>query len=491
VSQRAQINELPGTRTLSPDAGVAGARGRLIEPFPCRITASTLPAEANAAATPPRRRRGRLWSRLAPEGGIALPITMMVLTIGFALASVGSVAAISSLRNASRDSESSKAFAAAEAGIQQALLRRNKILTAEGYPCLVQGSGGDLIPGFASPNGWCPEQTGTVDGATFTYTVKPEVISGDMEGQREISIVSEGTSGEGTRRVYMDALASTGRPAFAEAEVVGLDSFVVSSGIIDASAGTNSDVNVNGTGYICGPSVTYGLGQGIVLSGGNAEVFPEAETGEQQLALSPPDPGDVHTNPASNETDRINTLDPGDAQWNPTTREMSLNAKRSLTLGGTNYSLCKLTMSGNSELIVAQDAIVRIYFDTPENCGYSGGTEQFSMTGNAEVTTTSGRPGDFGMLFEGSATIPTTVKLAGNGKANEVMIYAPRSDVKITGNGNYLGAIAGKTIDANGNGSITGHDSVLDFELGVQTAFTPQKFVECIGPLGSNPPDGC
>ena len=115
------------------------------------------------AATTASASRGSKGADRRSGSGIALPVTLIVITIGFALASVGSIAAMSSLRNTTRDESSKEAVAVAEAGLDQALLRQNKILTADGFPCLVLGAAQDLIPGYPLPNGWCPRQTGTVD----------------------------------------------------------------------------------------------------------------------------------------------------------------------------------------------------------------------------------------------------------------------------------------------------------------------------------------
>lgn len=435
------------------------------------------------------RLRG-LLSPLRGEEGVAVVLTLTVMTIGLALASVGSVAAMSSMRNASRDSDDKRAFAAAEAGIDQAMLRQNKILATDAFPCLVLGATQDLIPGGTGGNGWCPEQSGSVQEGDFTYTVKPATLVGTLQGQRRITIISEGTAGGETRRLAVDAIASTGFPAFAEASVVGLDSFVVDgNGAINADSGTNGDVVLDGNAQICG-NVIHGVGRAVNATS-NAGICSGFTITESTLSLSPPDPGSSWD---ENDNGRFFAEDTktGNVNWNASTRELSISGNSALTLGGSTYSFCKVDISGKGKLLIAAGAVVRIYFASPEQCGYSGGVEQLSVTGNGEISATTGDAGDVGLLFVGSDTLPTTVKLAGNGKANELMVYAPRSDLQVSGNGNYTGAMAGKTFVDTGNGTITGDASVLDFEIGVSTNYRPEKFVECIGPLGvSDPSAGC
>ena len=277
-----------------------------------------------------------------------------------------------------------------------------------------------------------------------------------------------------------------GRRRSPRPSVIGLDQFDIDgNGEVVGDVGTNADLVLGGNAKVCG-NVTHGVGRGVQTSS-NAEVCSGYMITEGTFSLSPPDPGDVATN---NDNDRFFTLDPkvGNVTWDSSTRSLALSGNSALTLGGGNYSFCQLTMSGNSNIYIANGAVVRIYFDSPENCGQSGGVEQLSMTGNSEISATVGDAGDVGMLFVGSSTTPTTVKLAGNGKANEVMIYAPRSDVKISGNGNYTGAIAGKTIVDTGNGTITAHASTLDFQVTVSTAYSREKLVECVGALTTSDP---
>ncbi|HKJ35581.1 MAG TPA: hypothetical protein VKA36_03340 [Solirubrobacterales bacterium] len=437
-----------------------------------------------------RERLRGLLGPLGAEEGVAVALVMMVMSIGLALAGVGSVAAMSSMQNASRDSDDKRAFAAAEAGIEQALLRQNKILATDTFPCLVLGATQELIPGYPGGNGWCPQQSGTVQDGDFNYAVKPATLVGALEGQRRITIVSEGTANGETRRVAVDAIASTGFPAFADASVVGLDSFVVDgNGIINADAGTNADIQLNKNAQLCGNAL-HGVGRGLLVKD-SASLCSGFTVTEGALALSPPDPGSSWD---ENDNGRFFAEDTksGSVNWDSSTRELSITGNSALTLGGATYSFCKVDISGKGKLLVASGAVVRIYFHSPEQCGYSGGTEQLSVTGNGEISATTGDAGDVGLLFVGSDTLATTVKLAGNGKANEMMVYAPRSDVKVSGNGNYTGAMAGKTFVDTGNGTISGDDSVLDFEIGVSTNYRPEKFIECVGPLGvSDPSTGC
>lgn len=423
---------------------------------------------------------------------MAVALTLVVLTVGFALASVGAVAAMSSLRNTSRDSGSKEALAVAEGGLQQALLRQNKILSSDGFPCLVLGAAQDLIPGYPLPNGWCPRQTGTIGDGTYRYQVKPVSLVGALGGEVQMEIVAEGRVDGEVRRISTEAYSSTGVPAFAEASVIGLDRFeMTGNGTVSGAAGTNADLVLSGNARICG-NASHGEGRGLLTSG-NAGLCSGYGTSSTRLSLAPPDPGNVFS---VNDNGRFFSQDTkvGNVSWDESTRTLSLSANQALTLGGANYGLCRLVMSGNSNLYIAAGAVTRLWFDSPENCNLGADASQLSMSGNSQISVTSGAAADAGLMFVGSPTTPTRIDLSGNGKANELMLYAPRSDVYISGNGNYTGAIAGRSLVNTGNGTIRADSSVLDFEVGVQTSFKPERFVECTGPFGSGsaPPDaGC
>jgi hypothetical protein len=143
--------------------------------------------------------------------------------------------------------------------------------------------------------------------------------------------------------------------------------------------------------------------------------------------------------------------------FKPSNRSISLSGNTTLTVGGGDYWLCSLTMSGNSKLIMASGSHVRFFFDTPEHCGTSS---QISMSGNNEITATGYKPGvgqfDMpGFYLLGSTSWVSQVDLSGNNSTtDEFVIYGPNSYVNISGNATFKGIVAGKRIAMSGNGKI-------------------------------------
>jgi hypothetical protein len=202
--------------------------------------------------------------------------------------------------------------------------------------------------------------------------------------------------------------------------------------------------------------------------------------------------------------------------WNATTRTISTANNGTVTLGGGDYFICKLLLSNNSHLIMADGATVRIFFDTPENCGLTAGSKQIDVSNNSDITATGYQPtlGQYdlpGLYLTGSSSIPTMVEWSPNGGTNELILYAPNTEVLIRNNATIVGIIAGKTVhienstveqDAgffiptelnpwketgNGGSEETGEEEEGEEKEIPPTAiyFAPQSYVECSGAVTS------
>jgi hypothetical protein len=150
----------------------------------------------------------------------------------------------------------------------------------------------------------------------------------------------------------------------------------------------------------------------------------------------------------------------------------------------------------NGDLIMPAGAHVRIYFDTPENCGISAGGSQISMSGNSHIQSTGFDPsrGVFdlpGFYVQGSKDIPTTVTMGGNAGANEFVLYAPNSDVTFQGNSTFYGLLAGKTLTMGGNPTIAAIPGLPAQSFSTTSTFRRDRYVECTAVVASPPDAGC
>lgn len=445
-------------------------------------------------------RRWKRWLRaLRREDGFAVPTATLMLLAATGIVTVGVVTAIQVQGGVVRDQATKSALPQAEAGVNQALLHFNRILPGSN-PC------GPVSGTAPAADGWCAPVSGGFDGGTFAYQVRPTAAG--------LDIVSTGNYGDTTRRVHVQAVSSSGQSIFADATVLSQDGISLDSNAeIIAGVGTNGSVSLSSNSKVCGP-VSVGLGQ-TVNKAGNSGHFNDPSCTiagtptTQPLTLPPVNQGDAAT---VNDNGRFFALDRISGQ----TTRVCFNGKRgngsngscgqrhldiannaSVTLGGSKYSFCRLTMSSNSSLYIQSGKTVVIYFDSPEACGLPSGTTQLNLSSNSRITSTSGGPANVAMLFVGSPTSQTKINLSSNTSIDgsceqNFVIYAPRTDISFNSNSTYCGAIAGRSIDLDSNTKLYA-DSASDSFILPNTAahYVVSRFVECTSSAGSVPTTGC
>jgi type II secretory pathway pseudopilin PulG len=436
---------------------------------------------------PPRTTRRNVLRRLREQSGFAVPTVLVATIAAFGLATAAVVASVNSQHGVVRDQDSKQALAAAEAGVSEALLNFNRI--GHTSPTCVVGTLTD---------GWCEVGARSlpgVSGASYSYAVRLGSPS-----EREIEIVSTGSSDGVTRRVDVTARSAPLHP-FADANVIGLDYITIESqATVTADVATNGDVTIDPSAEL---NCDYAqVGEGHSIYGGGATCVPT----EGVVGLPPINQGDVATNPDSNNNEVFSTTTyyTGKApSWDSTNRHLDLSSNTTITLPGGHYSLCRLTTSANNNIFIAAGATVRIYFDAPENCpGLAGQNPavQLDMHSNSRFTTTGGSPSSFALLFVGSDSWDTKINLSSNTQVptgaceQDFVVYAPRTDINMASNSTFCGGIAGQSILLNANADIFTNELAGDFEPpnDVPWHYTAEEFVECSSTATSSSPDsGC
>lgn len=462
-----------------------------------------------------RDRTRRFLGRLSSEGGFAVPTVMLMTVAALGMASVAVMTSVQGQTGTARDQGTKTALAVAESGVSQALLHYNRGVP----PCSTAVEGE-----------WCGPVTGmSVNGGQVAYWSR--VASGeecDVSNEVEcVEIVSQGTVDGVTRRVDVMASTlqtedSTGGGPFATASVLSKEDMVLdSNAAIHTGTASNGDIELNSNAKLCGPA-TVGVGKEIAKSP-NAQytadalcTSPSSSYGQKELTLPPVNQGDAATN---NDNDRFFLEDAAvsksniDACWNGFTpagkssslckgRELYIDGNTSVTLGGAVYSFCKLRLRSNSNLFIAPNATVTIYFDSPEACGYSSGVTQLEMDSNTRITSATGDPVSVAMLFVGSEERDTNILLNSNTAVNgpcdqNFVIYAPLTDVRLNSNARFCGAIAGETVHMDSNAEVWSASGSEEFNLpGVEIPETPDhyvpyRFVECSSLAATSPDDGC
>jgi hypothetical protein len=455
----------------------------------------------------------RLSARLASEGGFALPTVMLMTIAAMGVATVGVMTSIQGQSGVVRDQGTKSALEVAESGVDQALLYYNRGVA----PCTP-----------ATEGAWCGPVTGmSVNGGEVAYWARLASGAGCGVGNQVdcVEIVSQGTVNGVARRVEVSASTvptedSPGPGPFASAGVLSLETMSLdSNAAIHTGVATNGDLLLRGNAKQCGQA-SVGIGRKMKLENNSAYYSNTKCTSgtstylQQALTLPPVNQGDAVTN---NDDGRFFTKDlvsgnKSDACWNKVradgkagscgSRELLIEHNSSLTLTGSVYSFCKLTLQSNTAIYVQAGSNVTIYFDSPEACGYSSGVKQLDLQSNSRVTSATGSPISVAMLFVGSETLSTKILLNSNTSVNgpcdqNFVIYAPRSEVELNSNSRFCGAIAGKTVHLDSNSEIWSASGTESFTLpGVEipeTAahYAPYRFVECSAVQASPPNAGC
>lgn len=432
-----------------------------------------------------------------------MPTAIFAMIASFALASAAILSSIDAQRGTSRDSNAKKAIAAADAGAGVALLRLNRFQESlsAAHPCI--GPAGEWQ---TASNGWCPAIPSTsVGGAGYSYMISAYKPSGGLE------VISVGTAGTVSRRVQVSLISYNGKEVFLNERLIGQDNIDL-EGTPDVltDIGTNGSIEGNANTTICG-KVRHGTGESALEPDGPPTCATKGEVSEGEKDLPPVvPPEDIATN---NDNCRLEVTPPvgcsgtdtyskkrsSTRPWDKTNRIVNVEQNASLTMGGEDYFVCKLYIE-NGQLIMPalpSGAYVRIYVDTPEHCGLSAGAVQVKITGNASIVSTGYKPeaGNYAVphiYVLGSTSIPTSVELSGTaGNVNELLLYAPNSDLSISGNASWIGMFAGKSVRMNGTPRIESNPGLTEPDITYQTLLERTRYVECTGATASPPDANC
>jgi hypothetical protein len=324
-----------------------------------------------------------------------------------------------------------------------------------------------------------------------------------------ITVVSTGTAGSVSRRVAVQVKGISVGNLLAGEGLIGNGQITLAQNAdVRVSLGTNGSVNVNENANVCG-NTRHGNGGSTTFDNNSTQCSGfQNTTGNISLPQVPP-PSDIATNnsdsrlltcttpgvPVGCELDTYTKSRSSTSPWNPATRTLSTGNNASLTLGGGDYWLCRLVTGNNNHIYMAAGAHVRLFFDTPENCGLSNGDRQIDFGNGSDITATAYNPalGNFdmiGLYLLGSTSIQTNVFFANN-STNEFLIYAPNTDIVINNNATYKGPMVGNTINIQNNAIFTQDQGYTPPLIGGTTLYQRTRYVECTGAIASPPDASC
>jgi Tfp pilus assembly protein PilX len=432
----------------------------------------------------------RLRRRLSAQDGSALIIAITTLLVVSTLATVVVATAVKTNLSTRHDAAYKDASEAAEAGLQVAVYRLN-MLNPSSDQCV-----GDAV---ASPgtNGWCESSPVSMGNGTYYqyYTTPVMAASAQCIGvtitsfdvnQRCVTAVgaanaqvSNGviTGGVFARsQVRSGAFAAT--PLFPDAGVIGLKQVSMTgeasvTGAAASNVNVNQTGNANSSGIILGPAATYthsGKASGGTISKLTSPIVLDPVnpgTSNQTSITDCPDrqaAGFTTCNddyrivnglqsPAATPYDQSsgNVTFSGLTGSNPRVLKMSGNS--SLTLGGGLYNFCEVDLSGGATLTLAAGVTTEIFIDSPDDpgSGCASGTGNLNLTGGSSWINSSDNPLNMQVYVYGRNNGSGSVDLTGNANMYGV-VYAPQSQVTLSGNGTLIGGLAGLNVSITGNG---------------------------------------
>jgi hypothetical protein len=429
---------------------------------------------------------------------MALPTALFAMVATMALATAAIISSVDVQQGTARDHDSKEAIAAADAGASVALLRLNRFQDSLSPTNHCVGPAGEPLAESTEFPGWCPTTAvESVGGGTYTYRVSAYSPTGAM------SVVAVGTSGTVSRRVEVGLISESGKEVFANEKVIGQDNIVVSGNpLLETDIGTNGNIEGKGSYTICGDD-RHGIGKeaptpscGGVKTEGEKSLPPiSAPTNiatsnwNCRLAANCADTAEVDTY-AKLVGKKIQDKRTSKEPWEATPRNININGEATLTMGGRDYFVCKINMQ-NGQLIMAATTTVRIFVDTPEHCGLKSGETQVEITGG-NISSTGYNPD------QGTYSVPGiyllgngAVKLAGNSGTNELVLYAPESEITITGSATWIGLIAGKSLNIPGNPTIKSDPNIKAPEFSFTSLLRRTRYVECTGGTAPTPGASC
>jgi hypothetical protein len=443
-----------------------------------------------------RLRRGGLRRRLSGERGIALPTAVMALMVVAMLASAAGMAAISAMGQSGHDRGTKRAVAAADAGIDTAIYRLNK-LKPSSLLCVVVGLPLALDP--VPSSGWCPPQTENLgDGASFSYRMSAGIqLNLAGVGLLQRKIVSTGTANGVTRRAMATVTSLTGVSVFGGNAVTTLSDLTLPSGtLVTGDVAADGNINVFNCTRLVGNAL-YGIGKLFNVGGSPSSCAGRSQVqATQHLVLNPVNQGTAAT---VNDNGRIGNQDPFVnvlSNWSPANRTLRLRFASTLTLTGNTYSFCKLEVENLSQLIIGPriptQPPLKIYMDAPENCPGVSGAGTITVKDTGQIINANATADTFQLSALGSPTTATTLSFQSTLSNMIGTFYAPRSTISLEKANAILGSVAAQNVTLLDSARIQWHPSA-DITLDdLYPLFKRTSWVECTtSPTGSSPESGC
>ena len=435
------------------------------------------------------------------EEGIALPVAMAALAVLSLLAAMVGASALELSSSSNRDRDSKRALAAAEAGLDVATYRVNKMGPTNGN-CMTD------VP-TPPANGECPGLSQDLGNrARYTYYVTPVLdsasagncaglpLQGDPNGallvvQRCVTSIGEVNGVK--RRAQARVASYQGKPIFPVGGILGLDGVTVNNtATVDGQIGSNGQIRLGNSSTVDG--VELGPG-GTVSSGGTTQLgtVVQRSPADGPFVLAPVDVG-LSADPDHNVNETVTSPGNVGVTYDAATRELTLANNASLTLTGGTYNFCRIAIGNGARITVAAGAQVRIFLDSPENdptCNRPGGGT-ITIGQNATFENPSGEAENLQLYIFGTSDGSNVVDFRNSAFINGA-IYAPQSTVIFKNSATVVGAVAARRVEFQNDVNFTWAESLADLRGRTVPLYYRTAWRECAREptVSGDPESGC
>jgi Tfp pilus assembly protein PilX len=387
------------------------------------------------------------------QDGLALITSLAVLVVVGLLAGVAIDTAVRTNHITGADTNQKAALAAADAGLTVATYRLS-MLAPDSSHCVttaVNSPSGGVCPVDG------PESLST--GSSFRFQVTPALNGGTCAGQTVINsqttvvdrcVSSIGTANGVSVRTQARVDAWSSQPVFQYSGITGLNGITASNNSnVNGGLASNGNIAISNNATV--GNIYLGGGTGSLTTSNNVTT---GSVSNVSKIGAPPVP--VGNSPTTNSNSRITSGQDhgsGGVTYTAATRTLSLSNNASLTLGGTIYNFCNLTMSNNTSLTIAAGVKTEIIIDSPDDPNSNGcpaGSGNLNVSNNSTVTTLFGVSTALQIYVYGTNDGKNVVNFSNNG-ATFATFFAPQSTVNISNNGAFTGAILGLKVNLSNN----------------------------------------
>jgi Flp pilus assembly protein TadG len=224
------------------------------------------------------------------------------------------------------------------------------------------------------------------------------------------------------------------------------DSYDASAGAYDPASGgdeaglcSDGPITISGNAVVNG-SARSGMGYDVTMNGG---AIVTGSTGSRLRSLELP-LVDASAAAASNNNLNAPLIPRGNSQYSPIDNQgnFSLGANETYTLPPGTYYFNDFSLSGQAELTIVGNTVIYL-------------TGDLTRTGGVTVNNNTQVPSNLQFqMTGGTANINSTNDFYGT-------IYAPNTDVSLSGSADLFGVIVGKTLNVGGTGEVHYDESLM------------------------------